>query len=205
MLRLACFAFELNVSLMVPILSQPAFQQRALPLSVAAWHQMIDNGLAPKRAELIRGVIIEKMSKSFLHTKLADAMIEFLRAAVSGLFWIRQEAPLTLKDSEPEPDISIVDGRRDDYDAHPVTARLVVEVSVSSLLVDREMASIYAEADVAEYWIVNATERCIEVYRAPVNGRYQTLQRVAEGEVLECAALSGVSVNVAGFFAGVSA
>jgi Uma2 family endonuclease len=190
---------------MVPILSQPAFQQRALPLSVAAWHQMIDKGLAPERAELIRGVIIEKMSKSFLHTKLADAMIEFLRAAVSGVFWIRQEAPLTLKDSEPEPDISIVDGRRDDYDAHPVTARLVVEVSVSSLLVDREMASIYAEANVAEYWILNAAERCIEVYRAPVNGCYQTLQRVAEGEVLECVALSGVSVNVADLFAGDSA
>jgi len=28
-------------------------------------------------------------------------------------------------------------------------------VSVSSLLVDREMATVYAEADVAEYWIVN--------------------------------------------------
>jgi Uma2 family endonuclease len=98
-----------------------------------------------------------------------------------------------------------VDGRRDDYHAHPVTARLVVEVSVSSLLVDREMAFIYAEANVAEYWILNAVERCIEVYRAPVNGCYQTLQRVAEGEVLVCVALSGVSVNVADLFAGVSA
>jgi Uma2 family endonuclease len=190
---------------MVPILSQPAFQQRALPLSVAAWHQMIDKGLAPERAELIRGVIIEKMSKSFLHTKLADALIEFLRTAVSGLFWIRQEAPLTLTDSEPEPDISIVDGRRDDYHAHPATARLVVEVSVSSLLVDREMATVYAEADIAEYWIVNAAERCIEVYRTPVNGRYQSQQRVAEGEILESSTLSAVSVNVADLFAGVAA
>ena len=129
-------------------------------------------------------------------------MIEFLRTAVSGLFWIRQETPLTFKDSEPEPDISIVDGRRDDYYAHPVTARLVVEVSVSSLLVDREMASFYAEADVAEYWIVNAAERCIELYRAPINGRYQSQQRVVEGEILECAALSAVRVNVAELFAG---
>lgn len=172
-----------------------------MPLSVAAWHQMIEKGLAPERAELIRGVIIEKMSKSFLHTKLADALVELLRTAVSGLFWVRQEAPLTFKDSEPEPDISIVEGRRDDYQAHPVTARLVVEVSVSSLQVDREMASVYAEAEVAEYWIVNAAERCIEVYREPVNGRYQSQQRVAEGEVLECVALSGVSVNVAALFA----
>ncbi|WP_184342742.1 Uma2 family endonuclease [Prosthecobacter vanneervenii] len=189
---------------MVPILSQPAFQQRALPLSVAAWHQMIDKGLAPERAELIRGVIIEKMSKSFLHTRLADALVELLRNAVGGLFWVRQEAPLTFKDSEPEPDISIVEGRRDDYQAHPVTARLVVEVSVSSLQVDREMASVYAEAEVAEYWIVNAAERCLEVYRDPVEGRYQSQQRVTEGEVLECGVLSGVSVKVAELFAGVA-
>jgi Uma2 family endonuclease len=120
------------------------FPTARFALSVAAWHQMIDKGLAPERAELIGGVIIEKTRKCFLHTKLSDALIEFLRMDVSGLFWIRQEAPLTLKDSEPEPDISIVDGRRDDYHEHPVTARLVVEVSVSSLLADREMAAIYA-------------------------------------------------------------
>ena len=166
---------------------------------------MIDKGLAPERAELIRGVILEKINKPFLHTKLADVLIEFLRTAVSGQFWIRQEAPLPLTDSEPEPDISIVDGRRDDYHAHPATARLVVEVSVSSLLVDREMATVYAEADVAEYWIVNATERCIEVFRAPANGRYQSQQRVAVGEILESSALSAVRVNVADLFAGVAA
>lgn len=165
---------------------------------------MIDKGLAPERAELIRGVIIEKMSKSFLHTRLADVLVELLRNAVGGLFWVRQEAPLTFKDSEPEPDISIVEGRRDDYQAHPVTARLVVEVSVSSLQVDREMASVYAEAEVAEYWIVNATERCLEVYRDPVEGRYQSQQRVTESEVLECGVLSGVSVKVAELFAGVA-
>ena len=165
---------------------------------------MIDKGLAPERAELIRGVIIEKMSKSILHTKLADALIEFLRSAVSGMFWIRQEAPLTLKDSEPEPDISVVEGHRADYHAHPATARLVVEVSVSSPLVDREMADVYAEAGVTEYWIVNAAELCIEVYREPVAGRYQNQQRCGAGVVLECTTLSGVKVDVTDLFASAS-
>ncbi|MBN8417475.1 MAG: Uma2 family endonuclease [Verrucomicrobia bacterium] len=78
-------------------------------------------------------------------------------------------------------------------------------MSVSSLLVDREIAAVYAEADVVEYWIVNAAERCIEVYRTPANGRYQSMQRISEGEMLECSALSGVSVNVADLFAGITA
>jgi len=78
-------------------------------------------------------------------------------------------------------------------------------VSVSSLLVDREMADVYAEAGVAEYWIVNATELCIEVYREPVEGRYQNQQRCGAGVVLECTALSGVKVDVTEFFAAASA
>ncbi|HEY1048582.1 MAG TPA: Uma2 family endonuclease [Prosthecobacter sp.] len=188
---------------MLAILNQPGFQQRAMPLSVAVWHQMIETGLAPERAELIRGVIIEKMSKSILHTKLADLLAELLRNTVPKAFWIRQEAPMTFADSEPEPDVSVVEGRRADYDAHPTTARLVVEVSVSSLGEDRALAPLYAEAAVAEYWIVNGKERCIEVHRDPVGGRYQTQMRVAEGGVLECVALPGVTVSVAELFAGI--
>ena len=65
-------------------LQEPGFQKRAMPLSVKAWHGMIAQGLAPKRAELIRGAIIEKMSKSILHAKLnsrLDAKPKALRRA----------------------------------------------------------------------------------------------------------------------------
>ncbi|MBE7494382.1 MAG: Uma2 family endonuclease [Verrucomicrobiaceae bacterium] len=190
---------------MVSILSKPGFQRRAMPLSVKAWHQMIASGLAPERAELIRGVIVEKMSKSILHTKLTDALIEYLRAVIKGPCWIRQEAPLTLTDSEPEPDISIVPGRRADYAEHPATALLVVEVAITTLHEDREMADVYAEAGVAEFWLLNGAEKCIEVYRDPVDGHYQTQLRVAEGGVLECGSLPGVSVNVTDLFTGIAA
>lgn len=190
---------------MVSILSKPGFQRRAMPLSIKAWHQIIDAGLAPKRAELIRGVIVEKMSKSILHIKLSALLFELLRLALNGAFWIRQEAPLTLADSEPEPDVSVVEGRMSDYDKHPTTARLVVEVSVSTLSEDREMAEIYAEAAVAEYWIVNGAERCIEVYRKPVAGRYEEVTRVTEGGVLECASLPEVRVSVSELFVNAGA
>lgn len=190
---------------MLPILEQlPSLKKRAMPLSVEAWHQMINKGLAPERAELIRGVIIEKMSKSILHTKLTDVLAEILRAAFSGTFWVRQESPLTLSDSEPEPDVSIVDGRRSDYDTHPSTARLVVEVSVSTLAEDRAMADLYAEASVSEYWIVNATERCIEVFRDPEGGHYTTVLRLAEGAALQSPSLPDFTLLVADLFAGVT-
>lgn len=190
---------------MVSILSKPGFQRRAMPLSIKAWHQMIDAGLAPKRAELIRGVIVEKMSKSILHIKLTGLLLALLHSVLGEKFWVRKEDPLTLADSEPEPDVSVVEGQMADYDKHPTTARLVVEVSVSTLSEDREMAEIYAEAAVAEYWIVNGAERCIEVYRKPVAGRYEEVTRVIEGGVLECASLPAVRVNVSELFVNAGA
>ncbi len=191
---------------MLPILDQlSSLKRRALPLSVKAWHQMIASGMAPKRAELIRGVIIEKMSKSILHFKLTDLLIEMIRVSLGQHFWVRQEAPLTLDDSEPEPDISVVSGKRSDYSAHPGTAKIVVEVSVSTLAEDRAMAEIYAEAGVEEFWIVNAVERCLEVYQSPAGGHYQTLLRVPEGEVLQSAALAELKVDVSALFAGLPA
>jgi len=190
---------------MVPILSQPGFQQRAMPLSIQAWHQMIVTGLAPARAELIRGVIVEKMSKSIIHTKLSARVFALLQKLVGTQMWVRKQDPLTLTDSEPEPDVSVVVGKEEDFQSHPTTALLVVEVSVVSLNEDREMAGLYAENQVAEYWIVNGRDRCIECFRDPADGHYQTQFRVTEGGLLESAALPGVSVNTAELFAGMAA
>lgn len=165
---------------------------------------MIATGLAPARAELIRGVIIEKMSKSIIHTKLSARMFALLQKLAGTQMWVRKEDPLTLTDSEPEPDVSVVAGKEEDFQSHPTTALLVVEVSVSSLNEDREMADIYAENQVAEYWIVNGPERCIECYRDPSAGRYQTQLRIDEGSLLQSSALLGVSVDVAELFAGIA-
>lgn len=119
--------------------------------------------------------------------------------------WVRKEDPLTFTDSEPEPDISVVAGKEVDFQSHPTTALLVVEVSVSSLNEDREMADLYAENGVVEYWIVNGQERCIECYRDPSAGRYQTLLRITEGSLLQSTALPAVSVDIAELFAGIGA
>jgi Uma2 family endonuclease len=202
----ACVSLRLELeSIMVPILRQPGFQQRAMPLSIKAWHQMIATGLAPARAELIRGVIVEKMSKSIIHTKLSARIFALLQKLAGAQVWVRKEDPLTLTDSEPEPDASVVAGREEDFQNHPTTALLVVEVSVSSLNEDREMADIYAENQVAEYWIVNGQERCIECYREPSAGRYQTQLRITEGSLLQSTALPAVSVDIAELFAGIGA
>jgi Uma2 family endonuclease len=187
---------------MIDLLTKPAFQKRALPLSVAAWHEMIAKNMVPKRSELIRGVIVEKMPKSILHVKLVGRLLQLLQSWVGSTHWVRKEDPLTLMDSEPEPDVSVVSGREKDYAAHPVTALLTVEVSVSTLEEDREMALIYAEAGVAEFWIVNVRQQAIEVYREPTPAGYTKVESIPLEGTVDCGSLPGVTVAVRELFEG---
>jgi Uma2 family endonuclease len=186
---------------MSSLLQLPGIQHRAVPLSVEAWHHMIAKGLAPKRAELLEGVIIEKRSKSILHTRLLSRTMEALHQALTGAYWLRQEAPITMSDSEPEPDISVVAGREESYTAHPATALLVIEISVSTLQEDRAMAGLYAKAGVAEYWLFNARSRQVEVFRQPEAGQYLEHFTVPADSSLDSSSLH-VSLELAELWEG---
>ena len=187
---------------MSAILELPEVRQRVSPLSVEEYHRLGEFNGHGKRTELIRGIVIERMSKSPLHFSLAKWLYDTLALMLPAGFVVRQEGPLTLSDSEPEPDIAVVRGGRADFlEAHPTTAELVIEVAVSSPALDRENASLYAEAGVKEYWIVLGGERRVEVYRRPENGRYQETLVVGVNDTLECSSVPGVRIQMAELFA----
>ena len=115
--------------------------------------------------------------------------------------------PVALDDeSEPEPDVCVVPGDPRDYrDAHPAQPVLIVEVALSRLRFDREdKGSLYARAQIADYWIVNIPARRLEVYRQPVpddaavfGWRYgQALTLGAEARVSPLA-VRAAAINVA--------
>lgn len=186
---------------MTALLDVPEIRKRVSPLSVAEYHQIGEFNEHGRRTELIRGILIEKMSKSPLHYTTIERVREILTGQIQPDWQIRQEGPLTLTDSEPEPDIAVVRGTRDAFNAaHPTTADLVVEVAVTSVEIDRLKAVIYAEAGVKEYWIVRPDEKQVEVYRQPGPTGYAERTTTAPPAVLECAALPGVLVNLAALF-----
>jgi Uma2 family endonuclease len=88
---------------------------------------------------------------------------------------------ITLEDSEPEPDLAVVIGRRLDYrDRHPNAKEieLVIEVADSSLDRDRTLKQkIYAKSGIPNYWILNLTDLTVEVYtQQSEQGIYQDCQ-----------------------------
>jgi Uma2 family endonuclease len=138
----------------------------------AEYHQAAALGwFNGERVELIRGELFLKMTQSSLHTLSLRAVAEALATAFGPGFDVRQQLPLVLaEDGEPEPDVLVVPGSWRDYREHPnqSQALLVVEISDTTLNYDRgEKASLYAEAGIADYWIVNLRNRTLEVYRQP--------------------------------------
>jgi Uma2 family endonuclease len=166
---------------MIEILESSEVRQRAMPINIGTWHWMIANGMVSGKAELIRGVIVEKIRKSSLHEFLAQELFAYFSGLKLDGYLVRKEGPLTLSDSEPEPDISVVPGTNADYrNSHPQTASLVIEVAVSSEALDREMVKAYAVAGVAECWLVLAKSQTIEKYSQPSAGRYESCQHIGK-------------------------
>ncbi len=146
-------------------------QPRTYRWSQQEFHQMADLGwFDEKRVELIDGEIIEMPVPKPPHVAAILLTNNALRAAFGAGFCVRTQAPLDLDpESEPEPDVSVVPGGPRDYPAHPTTALLVVEVSETTLYLDRNRkAPLYARAGLADYWIVNLVDRQLEVHRNPV-------------------------------------
>lgn len=187
---------------MVALLEKPMARQRFHPLTVEAYHALAEMGVMPEKTELLRGVIVEKMSKSPGHVQFTEWLADAFRALGLPSFVVREEKPLTCADSEPEPDVAIVRGTRSDFTkSHPHTAALTIEIALSSEELDREKTAIYAEARVEEHWLVLPEQRTVEVYRAPVNGLYTCCLTFTAESVLECASIPEFKVNLAELFA----
>lgn len=187
---------------MSAILELPEARPLVAHLSVENFHRSGELGIYGKRAELIRGIVFEKLPMTPLHQKISKRVYDHILKLGLPDHSVRHESPLTLRDSEPLPDVSVVAGRDSDFDArHPATAELVIEVAVSSVALDRENAALFAEADVKEYWIVLAARQQVEVYRQPEAGEYRERLIYAGEDCIECGAIPAIRLSLSALFA----
>lgn len=183
------------------LLAAPEVRRQVLPLSVETYHSLGEQGLIDKQTELIRGVVIEKMSQSPLHCYVVQALLKWLLRGLTDGWIVRPANPLTTADSEPEPDLCVVSGHGEEFATkHPTTAALVIEVAVSSEKLDRQKAKIYAEAAISEYWIVFPERLCVEVHASPQAGIYGEVTIRGMGEHLTPSSFPSLSIPVADLF-----
>jgi Uma2 family endonuclease len=94
----------------------------------------------------------------------------------------------------------------DDYETdlpEPTDVLLLVEVADTTLGRDRDVKGpLYARHGITEYWLVDVGAGAVIVHRDPnpTEGRYQSVQRVGAGGILDMAAVPGVRIAVLAVF-----
>lgn len=158
-------------TLVEPTVRQISFRR----FSLEEYHWLIERGFfrEDERVELIEGVLNQMSPKGLRHSACLSILLRLLPSMIGERAWIRAQDPITLPDSnsEPEPDLVLAAPRERGYlDHHPFPndILLIVEIAQSSLAYDRRIKiPLYAAAGVGEYWIVNLRDDQVEVYREP--------------------------------------
>ena len=160
--------------------------------SVNDYHLMIKSGVLNNRAcELLEGEIVEVSPESPLHRFTNDSIAEYLRKQLQGKAKVFEAHPITLDNSEPEPDISIVRLPNTNYlDRHPYPEDIywLIEVSSTTLQDDLNLKKkIYARAKINDYWVVDLKNTKLIVFREPLGEDYRIKNTLNKGEIVPLA------------------
>ena len=179
-----------------------------LPLahfSLENYHQMIENGLlVNRRVELIDGLILEMSPEGTEHTYFSENLGKKLEKLLEKRAYVRENKPITLSNSEPEPDIAVVKLPRSQYFQHhpyPENILLLIEISKSTLDYDTSIKKkIYAQENIPEYWVVDVNRRKLISYRSPALNTYKQNREWLSGEKISPLAFPDISININDIF-----
>lgn len=159
--------------------------------TVTEYYQMAQAGIFSEddRVELLEGEIFEMSPISSRHAGCVKRLNDLLVRKLSGRFVIGVQDPIRLSEySEPQPDITILKFRADFYSAEhpkPEDVLLLIEVCETSSEFDRRVKlPLYAKSGIPEVWLIDLTQGQIEVYRAPTEQGYSSLQTLRRGQTV---------------------
>ena len=141
--------------------------------TVAEYHRMKDGGVIAEdeATELLEGCLLDMTPGGIVHDRVLNALAAAYPRFLPPGWLTRSRQSVVLTDSVPKPDIAVVRGDETVYRTRhpgPADIGLLVEVSDSSLLIDRDdKGSIYARERVPVYWVVNVVDKVVEVYTQP--------------------------------------
>jgi Uma2 family endonuclease len=171
--------------------------------TVDDYYRMGEVGILPHdaRVELINGDVIQMPPIGSHHNGSVITLDDVLRERLGRRITISvQGPPLIPAHGAPQPDIVVLRRRADNYrtaNPTPEDVFLVIEVSDSTLVHDRDTkAPIYAQAGIADYWIVNLVDSQLMVYRQPVDGVYRSVQVLGKEDTIQPIAFPDVTIAV---------
>lgn len=158
-----------------------------------------------RRIELIHGELREMPPAGPTHSELVARLnrwvIENLGKDLANI-WSQNTIILQDLQSAPEPDLVVLKPKSF-INQLPTEedVLLIIEVAESSLADDRgEKAILYAEAGIADYWIVNIRDWCVEVHRNPESETYQSVTSHNVHDSISPLAFPEVSLDIGKLF-----
>jgi Uma2 family endonuclease len=155
------------------------------------------------RLELLEGEIVEMAPIGSAHASVVNTLDTLLGEVAPRAIVSVQNALVLNERSAPQPDVALLRPRADRYfTSHPVAADalLVVEVADTTFEYDLEVKRpLYAQAGVAELWIVDIGRRAVHVFREPAQD-YSIHQILTTSDIATVAALGEVGFPVSSLF-----
>jgi Uma2 family endonuclease len=170
--------------------------------SIEDYHRMLNAGIFDNHfVELLKGEIVNMSPEGESHAYFSSTAAEYLMQLLGDRALIRSAKPITLpNDSEPEPDIAIVERLGREYlEHHPYPQNIfwLIEYSDSTLEKDLDLKTkVYAEVGIPEYWVVNLRKRQVVVFRDPEDSDYLSKFTISEGTI-NPSAFPEISISVA--------
>lgn len=160
-------------------------------ISIEQYDRMVEAGVfsgrEKQRIELIHGELRQMNPIGIRHSHVVDQLTEWsFETFTNKEVHVRIQATLRIpaSDSSPEPDLMWLE--RNDYSQRhpePKDVLLLIEVADDSLKYDLgEKASLYAEAGIEDYWVIDLRQQAIHVHRQPQSRRYSEVTIVQDDE-----------------------
>jgi Uma2 family endonuclease len=172
--------------------------------TVQEYYRMSELGIldANERTELIAGQIVLMVAKGTPHVLTLRLLASELKALLADRpVFLSTQDPIHLDNSsEPEPDLAIVKGTALDYvEQHPQPQDiyLVVEVADSTLKQDCEVKDkIYAQAGIANYWVVDIPHRQVHVFYDSTPTGYASHLVLTESQMVSPLAFPDIALSI---------
>lgn len=153
------------------------------------------------RIELIEGEILEMPPIGFYHAGHLKRLNKLFRHLINSQIIVSVQDPLRLSNlSEPQPDFMLLRPENSDYTTRHPNAEdvlLLIEVADSSLSYDQnEKLHLYAHYQIAEYWLLNLNDNCLEVYRQPHHDLYQQKTTLRKGDNITLSQLNDITIKI---------
>lgn len=174
--------------------------------TIEEYHRAIETGLlCDRRVELIEGLIVEIPPEGTEHVYFEENLVKKLERSLSGRAYVRESKPITLSNSEPEPDIVVARLPRSQYiEHHPFSEDIELLIEVSKATRNRDLSTkkqLYAAENISEYWIVDIKNRKLIVFRFPASGEYQQRIEFSASETVYPLAFPDIAIAVSEIFA----